>query len=146
MAGFGTFWARPSRGIWCSGSGLGGAAAEAWGLSWQVKAWRAYIPFFLRARKLRQAAVVAGFETFWARPSRGIWCSGSGLRGAAAEAWGLSWQVKAWRAYIPSFFFGPESYVRQPLWLDLGRFGLALAGGSGVAEAVSEELLLRPGT
>ena len=42
-------------------------------------------------------------------------------------------------------FFGPESYVRQPLWLDLGRFGLALAGGSGVAEAVSEELLLRPG-
>ena len=44
---------------------------------------------------LRQAAVVAGFETFWARASRGIWCSGSGLRGAAADAWGLSWQVKA---------------------------------------------------
>ena len=88
---------------------------------------------------------MAGFGTFWARPSRGIWCSGSGLRGAAAEAWGLSWQVKAWRAYIYLFFFGPESYVRQPSWLDLGRFGLALAGGSGVAEAVSEGLLLRPG-
>ena len=43
------------------------------------------------------------------------------------------------------FFFGPESYVRQPSWLDLGRFGLALAGGSGVAEAVSEGLLVRPG-
>ena len=88
---------------------------------------------------------MAGFRTFWDRPSRGIWCSGSGLRGAAAEAWGLRWQVKAWRAYIYLFFFGPESYVRQPLWLDLGRFGLALAWGSGVAEAVSEGLLLRPG-
>ena len=43
------------------------------------------------------------------------------------------------------FFFRPESYVRQPSWLDRRRFGLALAGGSGVAEAVSEELLLRPG-
>ena len=32
---------------------------------------------------------------FWARPSTGIGCSGSGFRGAAAEAWGLSWQVKA---------------------------------------------------
>ena len=30
---------------------------------------------------------MAGFGTFWDRPSRGIWCSGSGLRGAAAEAW-----------------------------------------------------------
>ena len=96
MAGFGTFWDRPSRGIWCSGSGPRGAAAEAWDLRWQVKAWRAYIYLlFLRARKLRQAAVVAGFGTFWARASRGIWCSGSGLRGAAAEACGLSWQVKA---------------------------------------------------
>ena len=57
--------------------------------------------------------------------------------------------------YIPSFSSGqkvtlgsrrgPDSYVRQPSWLDLGRFGIALAGGSGVAEAVSEGLLLRPG-
>ena len=39
--------------------------------------------------------VMAGFGTFWARPSTGIGCSGNGFRGAAAEAWGLSWQVKA---------------------------------------------------
>ena len=42
-------------------------------------------------------------------------------------------------------FFGPKSYIRQPSWLDRRRFGLALAGGSGVAEAVSDGLLLRPG-
>ena len=50
-----------------------------------------------------------------------------------------------WKYRVYLSFFGPESYVRQPSWLDLGRFGLALAGGSGVAEAVSEGLRLRPG-
>ena len=63
------------------------------------------------------------------------------------------------------FVFRADSDVRQPSgldvtlfgpdlaegsgvwtsWLDLGRFGLTLARGSAVAEAVSEGLLLRPG-
>ena len=74
---------------------------------------------------------------------------GSGVAEAVSEGLllrpGLKLAGEGLKSLYTFFFFGPESYVRQPSWLDLGRFGLALAGGSGVAEAVSEGLLLRPG-